>query len=89
MTGETAIASTGAAEPVVLLGASSQRKVVLASADAGLRGRLRTSLNGMRWEVHEAAGGAEAIGGAGTAADEGGVGGDGAIGLSCAAPSSR
>lgn len=61
MTGETAIASTGAAEPVVLLGASSQRKVVLASADAGLRGRLRTSLNGMRWEVHEAAGGAEAM----------------------------
>lgn len=37
------------------------RKVVLASADADLRSRLKTSLSGMRWEVHEAAGGAEAM----------------------------
>ena len=37
------------------------RKVVLASADADLRSRLKTSLAGMRWEVHEAAGGAEAM----------------------------
>jgi len=41
--------------------AASARKVVLASADAGLRERLRSSLSGMRWEVYEAAGGAEAI----------------------------
>jgi transcriptional regulator with GAF, ATPase, and Fis domain len=37
------------------------RKVVLASADADLRTRLKVSLAGMRWEVHEAAGGAEAM----------------------------
>jgi transcriptional regulator with GAF, ATPase, and Fis domain len=37
------------------------RKVVLASADADLRRRLKVSLSGMRWEVHEAAGGAEAM----------------------------
>jgi transcriptional regulator with GAF, ATPase, and Fis domain len=37
------------------------RKVVLASADAGLRDRLKSSLAGMRWEVYEAAGGAEAM----------------------------
>jgi DNA-binding NtrC family response regulator len=35
--------------------------VVLASADAGLRHRLRTSLTGLRWQVREAAGGAEAM----------------------------
>jgi DNA-binding NtrC family response regulator len=44
----------------VLNGASS-RTVVLASADAGLRQRLRTSLTGLRWQVREASGGAEAI----------------------------
>jgi len=38
-----------------------QRSVVLASADAGLRGRLRASLAGMRWKVREAGGGAEAM----------------------------
>ncbi len=38
-----------------------QRSVVLASADAALRGRLRDSLTGMRWKVREAGGGAEAM----------------------------
>jgi DNA-binding NtrC family response regulator len=37
------------------------RTVVLASADAGLRKRLRASLTGLRWQVREAAGGAEAM----------------------------
>ena len=37
------------------------RDVVLASADAGLRQRLRDSLTSLRWRVHEAAGGAEAL----------------------------
>jgi DNA-binding NtrC family response regulator len=37
------------------------RTVVLASADAGLRQRLRASLTDLRWQVREAAGGAEAM----------------------------
>ncbi|MGA8940282.1 MAG: sigma-54 dependent transcriptional regulator [Acidobacteriaceae bacterium] len=37
------------------------RTVLLASADASLRQRLRSSLSGMRWTVREARGGAEAI----------------------------
>ena len=37
------------------------RLVVLASPDAALRGRLRASLSGMRWQVREASGGAEAL----------------------------
>ncbi len=37
------------------------RTVVLACADAALRERLRASLAGMRWQVREAAGGAEAM----------------------------
>jgi DNA-binding NtrC family response regulator len=37
------------------------KTVVLASADAALRQRLRSSLVGMRWNVREAAGGAEAM----------------------------
>jgi DNA-binding NtrC family response regulator len=37
------------------------RTVVLASSDAGLRERLRASLTGLRWQVREAAGGAEAM----------------------------
>jgi DNA-binding NtrC family response regulator len=37
------------------------RTVVLASSDAGLRQRLRTSLTGLRWQVREASGGAEAM----------------------------
>lgn len=40
---------------------SFERDVVLASADAGLRQRLRDSLISLRWRVHEAAGGAEAL----------------------------
>jgi DNA-binding NtrC family response regulator len=37
------------------------RTVVLASADAALRQRLCSSLSGLRWQVREARGGAEAI----------------------------
>ena len=40
---------------------SGSKTVVLASADAALRNRLRESLTGMRWNVREAAGGAEAM----------------------------
>src|SRR5580693_3763981 len=40
---------------------AAMRTVVLASADAELRQRLRTSLTGLRWQVREASGGAEAI----------------------------
>jgi DNA-binding NtrC family response regulator len=40
---------------------AAMRTVVLASADAGLRQRLRTSLTGLRWHVREASGGAEAM----------------------------
>ncbi len=41
--------------------ANGIRTVVLASADAGLRQRLRVSLTGLRWQVREARGGAEAM----------------------------
>lgn len=41
--------------------AAALRTVVLASADAGLRQRLRRSLTGLRWQVREAAGGAAAM----------------------------
>jgi len=61
VSGEMAVTGAGLVEAGVLLGAASPRKVVLASADAGLRERLRSSLAGMRWEVHEATGGAEAM----------------------------
>jgi DNA-binding NtrC family response regulator len=44
-----------------VLGVAALRTVVLASADAGLRQRLRVSLTGLRWQVREAGGGAEAI----------------------------
>jgi DNA-binding NtrC family response regulator len=40
---------------------AAPRTVVLASADAGLRERLRATLVGLRWQVREAAGGAEAM----------------------------
>lgn len=40
---------------------ATERDVVLASADAALRQRLRESLTGLRWRVHEASGGAEAL----------------------------
>jgi len=41
--------------------AAATRTVVLASADAALRQRLRTSLTGLRWQVREASGGAVAM----------------------------
>src|SRR5580693_9669012 len=40
---------------------AAARTVVLASADAALRQRLRTTLTGLRWQVREASGGAEAM----------------------------
>lgn len=40
---------------------SFDRTVVLASADPALRQRLHSSLSGLRWQVREARGGAEAI----------------------------
>lgn len=40
---------------------AAMRTVVLASADAGLRQRLRRSLTDLRWQVREASGGAEAM----------------------------
>jgi DNA-binding NtrC family response regulator len=40
---------------------SFDRTVVLASADPALRQRLRSSLSGLRWQVREARGGAEAM----------------------------
>lgn len=40
---------------------AAMRTVVLASADAGLRQRLRRSLTDLRWQVREATGGAEAM----------------------------
>jgi DNA-binding NtrC family response regulator len=49
------VVGTGVLDGVAL------RTVVLASADAGLRQRLRVSLTGLRWHVREAGGGAEAI----------------------------
>ena len=39
----------------------AKKDVVLASADAALRGRLRESLCGLRWQVREAGGAAEAM----------------------------
>jgi DNA-binding NtrC family response regulator len=39
--------------------ARTSRRVVLASADLALRSRIAATLSGMRWEVSEAAGGAE------------------------------
>ncbi|HZY71533.1 MAG TPA: sigma-54 dependent transcriptional regulator [Edaphobacter sp.] len=41
--------------------AAAARTVVLASADVELRQRLRRSLTGLRWQVREAGGGAEAM----------------------------
>ena len=45
----------------VEIDAVMMRTVVLASADAGLRQRLKASLTGLRWQVREAGGGAEAM----------------------------
>lgn len=49
--------------PVMVSGREfvAMRTVVLVSADVGLRGRLRTTLTGLRWQVREANGGAEAM----------------------------
>jgi DNA-binding NtrC family response regulator len=55
MATSTATVGTG------VMDAGTMRSVVLASADAGLRQRLRTVLTGLRWQVREAAGGAEAM----------------------------
>ena len=52
--GQELLTGEGATETAV-------RTVVLASADAGLRQRLRRSLTGLRWQVREATGGAEAM----------------------------
>jgi DNA-binding NtrC family response regulator len=54
MVSEMVVGSSG-------LDGTALRTVVLASADAGLRQRLRVSLTGLRWQVREAGGGAEAI----------------------------
>ena len=40
---------------------AAMRTVILVSADAGLRERLRTTLINLRWQVREANGGAEAL----------------------------
>lgn len=40
---------------------AAARTVVVASADAGLKQRLRKALTGLRWQVREADGGAEAM----------------------------
>lgn len=42
-------------------GASTCRTVIVASTDVALRARLRAHLMGLRWQVREASGGAEAI----------------------------
>jgi DNA-binding NtrC family response regulator len=52
--GQVSALSSGAVQ-------AGMRTVVLASADAGLRERLRASLVGLRWRVREATGGAEAM----------------------------
>jgi transcriptional regulator with GAF, ATPase, and Fis domain len=51
----------GIAEQVNVREAGQGRRVIVASADGGLRQRLVTSLSAMRWQVREASGGAEAI----------------------------
>lgn len=56
---------SGAVNPVPVMGlgkdAAMVRSVVVVSADGGLRGLLRQSLTDMRWQVREAAGGADAL----------------------------
>jgi CheY-like chemotaxis protein len=49
--------------PAMLVGPqlAGMRTVVIVSADSGLRERLRVALSGLRWQVREARGGAEAI----------------------------
>lgn len=57
--GREAVRDTVAGGTVVDMVAA--RSVVVASADAGLRQRLKKSLSGLRWQVREAGGGAEAM----------------------------
>jgi transcriptional regulator with GAF, ATPase, and Fis domain len=52
--GQTSVLDSGTVQ-------AGLRTVVLASADAGLRERLRASLVGLRWQVREAGGGAESM----------------------------
>ncbi len=52
--GQDAVLGSGAVQ-------AAMRTVVLASADLALRERLRNSLVGLRWQVREAGGGAEAM----------------------------
>ncbi|MBN9615909.1 MAG: response regulator [Acidobacteriales bacterium 59-55] len=54
-TGRETLTGIGSADAAVA------RTVVLASADVELRQRLRRSLTGLRWQVREATGGAEAM----------------------------
>jgi DNA-binding NtrC family response regulator len=54
-TGREILAGMGSTDAAVA------RTVVLASADVELRQRLRRSLTGLRWQVREATGGAEAM----------------------------
>ena len=54
---------------------AAMRTVVLASADAGLRQRLRASLTGLRWQVREAVGWRGGDGAAGGRAVGGAAGG--------------
>jgi len=53
--------STHQAFPVSLPLASAARSAVLASSDLSFRQRVRDTLTGLRWQVREAAGGAEAL----------------------------
>jgi len=50
-----------AAASAAMMQTAGLRTVVVVSADAELRRRLRVSLSGMRWHVREAGGGAEAM----------------------------
>lgn len=52
---------TAAAKVSEAMGGVAVRTVVLASSDESLRERLRVSLTGLRWQVREASGGAEAM----------------------------
>lgn len=56
-----AFPAASATNPLFGPSSSGGRSVLLASADAALRLRLRESLTGMRWSVREAGGGAEAM----------------------------
>lgn len=61
MRNSTAVVGAETLSSKVMREPAVARKVVLASANSDLRRRLKASLSAMRWEVHEAAGGAEAM----------------------------